>query len=252
MEFLLGHPLVATKKLRRRRLPCIVIISGARLPDRSCFPPHDGTIRDGVEFDVGQAEALYLLFAQHILVLFRPFRQPEDLYGDGGAAVPLVGQAVADARWTEAFEAFDASSVMGVGTPGRRYMLYGQDYYVVQEEANRKAREAREAIAAAYPPTGTAAADTLYAGDRGDDDDAEDGGGGGQRDAPDPSDEGLYAAEARQLILSEMFAAQDELDLKSGKGQAGGGGGGGHGSPWDRCLLYRRRSAAQGMGCSTS
>ena len=195
MEFLLGHPLVATKKLRRRRLPCVIIISGARLPDQSCFPPH-GTTRDGVEFDEGQAEALYLTFAQHILVLHHPFRQPEDLYGGGGGV-----------------------SMMAAGTTARRYMLHAQDYYVVQAQANRKARETRAAIAAAYPSTASAgAADALYDGDRGDDDDDDGRGGGGERrDEPDPRDQGLYEAEARQLVMSEMFAAHDEMDMDAGK-----------------------------------
>ena len=220
LDFLLGHPLVATKKLRRRRLPCVIIISGARLPDQSCFPPH-GTTRDGVEFDEGQAEALYLTFAQHILVLHHPFRQPEDLYGGGGgvSALPVDTQAVADARWIAAFQAFNASPMMAAGTTARRYMLHAQDYYVVQAQANRKARETRAAIAAAYPSTASAgAADALYDGDRGDDDDDDGRGGGGERrDEPDPRDQGLYEAEARQLVMSEMFAAHDEMDMDAGK-----------------------------------
>ena len=214
--FLLGHPLVSTKKLRRRRLPCIVIISGARLPDQSCFPPH-GVARAGVEFDEGQAEALYLLFAQHILVLYRPFRQPEDLYDGGGTrSGPLNVAAVPDAQWTTAFETFKDSPAMADGTPGWRYMLNAQDYYVVQAEANRKARETRAAIAAAYSSTTTAADDTLYHGDRGDDDDAEGDGGGERRDEPDADEQGLYEAEARNLVISEMFAAHDEMNGKTG------------------------------------
>ena len=210
---MLGHPLMATKRLRRRRLPCLNIISGARLPDDACFPT--AAPRADVEFDEGQAAEQYKVYAQHMLVLFKPFRQPEDLYG----GAPLA--PVTDRQWTDAFKAFDASPALCEGLPltrGRRYKLNAQDYYVVQREANRKAQETRAAIAEAYPTSATAAApdELLYENDRGDDDDAEGVAGQERRDEPDANERALYD-EAAQLMLSEAFSAHEELKWRGGR-----------------------------------
>ena len=205
--FTKGHPLRDKKMLQRRPMRCVNVMAGMRLPDRACFP---GPGRDKAEFEEGQADAKYKEYAQHLLLLFKPFREPEELVGGG---VPLAD--VTDAMWTDALVAFLDSPACAENTPCWTYMRHAQDYYEAQTAAQTKAKEARERIAEQYGDEAHGGGGLRYD----DEDDGDEDGGGGRRRRNDDDDDVDDLAE--QMMRSASYAFEHEAAMDAGAYVAG-------------------------------
>ena len=201
--FTKGHPLRDKKMVQRRPVRYVNVMAGARLPDHACFP---GPGRDKADFEDGQADAKYKEYAQHVLMMFKPFREPGDLVGGGVAHDDMT-----DAMWSNALTAFLDSPACERDTPCWTYMRHAQDYYVAQTAAQTKAKEARARITEQYGDE-TQGGGGLGGGDD-DDDDGEDGGGRRRRRNEDDDDD---ETQAELMMRSASYAYEHEAMMDDG------------------------------------
>jgi hypothetical protein len=188
-----GHPLFLRQKLKKRHIPHVVINSGLRLPDKRCFSASD---RTDLQMEAEEMDGMCKAYAQHVLVLFKPFRDPEDLYG------PVPAADVSNATWIQAYEAFKATPEC---QENERYMEHSQDYYIASEAAAAKAMAIREQMNEVFGGS----SDTRRDGDGAPLDDDFDN----DEDEMEPDE---YYSAAEQLMINAEYAVDDEMSCDPG------------------------------------